>query len=133
MKQLSTLALLSTLAFLPAGSLQAAQILSPGLTGCAAKRDAIEQQLQQAQSRQNSGEVRGLQKALKENTEHCTDEGLRAERQAKIDKAEAEVAERRADLKQAQAKGDPGKIAKRQSKLAESEAELKQAQAELDK
>lgn len=61
MKRLSTLALLSALA-LPAGSLQAAQILSPGLTGCAAKRDAIEQQLQQAQSRQNSGEVRGLQK-----------------------------------------------------------------------
>ncbi|HDS1737154.1 DUF1090 domain-containing protein [Pseudomonas sp. BP8] len=132
MKLFSSLALLSVLG-LAAGTLQAAQILSPGLTGCAAKRSAIENQLAQARAQNNSGQIRGLEKALKENTEHCTDEGLKAERQAKIDKAKAEVAERQADLQQAEAKGDADKIATRKNKLAESEAELEQAQAELDK
>lgn len=130
MRLLSSLGLMAALG-LAAGSLQAAQLLSPGLTGCAAKRSAIENQLEQARSHNNSGQVRGLEKALQENTEHCTDKGLQAERQAKIDKAQAEVNERQDDLAKAQAKGDPGKIATRERKLAESQAELKQAEAEL--
>ncbi|MBF8741112.1 DUF1090 domain-containing protein [Pseudomonas guariconensis] len=131
MKRRSSLALMIALG-LAAGSLQAAQP-SPGLTGCAAKRSAIENQLVYAKKHNNWGEIRGLEKALKENTDHCTDAGLRQERLAKIEKAKAEIAERQADLAQARAKGDAGKIAKRERKLAESEAELKQAELELEK
>lgn len=111
---------------------QAAQP-TPGLTGCAAKRSAIENQLQYAKAHNNSGQIRGLEKALQETTEHCTDAGLKEEREQKVRKAEAEVKEREADLKQAQAKGDSSKVAKREKKLTESKAELEAAKAELSK
>ena len=131
MKRRSSLALMIALG-LAANSLHAAPP-APGLTGCAAKRSAIENQLEYARKHNNWGQIRGLEKALQETTAHCTDAGLRQERLAKVEKAKAEVAERKADLAQAQAKGDAGKIAKRERKLAESAAELKQAELELDK
>ena len=131
MKRISTLILLASLG-LAAGAVQAAQP-DPGLTGCAAKRSAIENQLQYAKAHNNAGQIRGLEKALQENTEHCTDEGLKEEREQKVRKAESEVKEREADLKQAQAKGDSSKITKRENKLAEAKAELEAAKAELNK
>lgn len=111
---------------------QAAQP-TPGLTGCAAKRSAIENQLEYAKAHNNAGQIRGLEKALQENTEHCTDAGLKEEREQKVRKAESEVKEREADLKQAQAKGDASKVAKREKKLADAKAELEAARAELNK
>lgn len=131
MKARSSLALLASIG-LAAGTLQAAQP-DPGLTGCAAKRSAIENQLEYARKHNNWGQIRGLETALKENAAHCTDISLKQERQAKVAKAKGEVAERKADLAQAQAKGDTDKIAKRERKLAESEAELKQAELDLNK
>ena len=131
MKARSAQTLLMTLG-LAAGTVHAAQP-NPGLTGCAAKRSAIENQLQYARKHNNWGEIRGLEKALKEHTAHCTDASLKQQREAKVADAKAEVAERKTDLAEAQAKGDKGKIAKRERKLAESEAELKQAELELNK
>jgi hypothetical protein len=131
MKIVSSVVMLAVLG-LSASAAQAAQP-TPGLTGCAAKRSAIENQLQYARAHNNSGEIRGLEKALQENTEHCTDAGLKEEREQKVREAEAEVQEREADLKQAQAKGEASKIAKREKKLAESKAELEDAKAELTK
>ncbi|MBF8754330.1 DUF1090 domain-containing protein [Pseudomonas guariconensis] len=131
MKVRSALTLLVTLG-LATGTAQAAQP-DPGLTGCAAKRSAIENQLEYARKHNNWGEIRGLEKALKENAAHCTDASLKQQREAKIAEAKAEVVERKADLVEAQAKGDKDKITKRERKLAESEAELKQAELELNK
>ena len=131
MKLVSSVVMLAVLG-MSTFAVQAAQP-TPGLTGCAAKRSAIENQLQYAKAHNNSGEIRGLEKALQETTEHCTDAGLKEEREQKVRKAEEEVSEREADLKKAQAKGDTGKIAKREQKLAESKAELDAAKAELSK
>ncbi|MBA6114220.1 DUF1090 domain-containing protein [Pseudomonas putida] len=128
MKLLSYFALLAI--FSVSATAGAAQP-TPGLTGCAAKRSAIEHQLEYAKAHNNAGQISGLERALKENKEHCTDEGLKQEREQKVRKAEAEVQEREADLKEAQAKGDQSKIAKREKKLAEAKAELEHAKAEL--
>lgn len=104
----------------------------PALTGCAAKHSEIVNEIAET-SWFNWSKKRGLEKALKEHDAHCTDAGLRAEREAKVAKAQAEIAEREADLKAAEANGDADKIAKRKAKLAESQAELKQAELELQR
>ena len=56
----------------------------PALKGCAAKKQAIETELDYARKHNNSHQIVGLEKALKEVAENCTDEKLRAERKAKI-------------------------------------------------
>ena len=63
MKRISTLFLLATLG-LAAGTAQAAQP-DAGLTGCAAKRSAIENQLKIARDHGNSDQVAGLEEALR--------------------------------------------------------------------
>ncbi|WP_312936229.1 DUF1090 domain-containing protein [Pseudomonas sp.] len=131
MKRLFSLALLTTL-FVAATGVQAAQP-DTGLTGCAAKRSAIENQLQIARDKGNSFEVSGLEKALKENTEHCTDASLRKEREQKVLDARHEVAQRTKDLDKAMKKGDAEKINKRKDKLAEAKKELQEATDELDR
>ncbi|MGA4633059.1 DUF1090 domain-containing protein [Pseudomonas solani] len=103
------------------------------LTGCAAKRQAIESRIEQARTHGNDAQVAGLQKALDEVKAHCTDAGLRQQREDDIAKRRAEVQEREADLREAQAKGDAGKIAKREAKLAEARRELSAAEAELQR
>lgn len=102
-----------------------------GLTGCAAKKADIEQQLAQAKNHNNAGQIKGLTKALAEVNANCTDASLMAERNAKITEKERKVAERQTELNQAQASGRADKIAKKQHKLAEAEQELKAAQGML--
>lgn len=131
MKLFSNLVLLTVIG-LGATSLQAAQP-DEGLTGCAAKRSAIENQLKYAREHNNSDQIAGLEKALSEVTANCTDAKLRKERNDKVLKAKHEVAERQSDLDKAMKKGDPEKINKRKDKLAESKQELQQALDELDK
>ena len=71
-----------------------------------------------------------LKTALSEVQTHCTEAGLKADRQKKIDEKQSKVAERQQELKEAQQAGNLDKIAKKQKKLTEAQAELKQAQAE---
>jgi len=130
MKLFSTLALLTTLG-LTAGAAQAAQP-DEGLTGCAAKRSAIENQLKIARDHGNSDQVAGLEEALR-GVDNCTDAGLRKEREQKVLDARHEVAQREKDLKKAEKKGDAEKINKRKDKLAESRKELQEAVDDLDR
>ncbi|MBO9552096.1 DUF1090 domain-containing protein [Pseudomonas sp.] len=130
MKLISTLALLTTLG-LAAGVAQAAQP-EEGLTGCAAKRSAIENQLKIARDHGNSDQVAGLEEALR-GVDNCTDAGLRKEREQKVLDARHEVAQREKDLKKAEKKGDAEKIIKRKDKLAESRKELQEAVDDLDR
>jgi hypothetical protein len=111
----------------------AAENATAPLTGCAAKRQAIAAQLEIAKSHGNSSQQAGLEKALKEVENNCTDADLQAKREAKVVKAEEEVAEREADLREAMAEGDQDDISKRQRKLQESRTELQQAREELGK
>ncbi|MCU7647842.1 DUF1090 domain-containing protein [Pseudomonas piscis] len=106
---------------------------TPELTGCAAKRQAITTQIEQAKAHGNSDQQAGLERALNEVTTHCTDASLKKERENKVLDAKHEVSRRQADLEKAMKKGDSEKINKRKDKLAESRKELQQALDDLDK
>lgn len=129
--------LLSPLALFTACSLLATPLLAaeeqPGLTGCAAKKHEISAQIEQAKAHGNAEQQAGLEKALDEVNQHCTENGLRKEREQKVLDARHEVNQRTKDLDKAMKKGDPEKIEKRKTKLAEAKEELKQAVDELEK
>ncbi|WP_347902450.1 DUF1090 domain-containing protein [Pseudomonas purpurea] len=131
MKFLSPLALL-TLCSVMAAPLMAAEP-APELTGCAAKRQSISAQIEQAKAHGNAEQQAGLEKALSEVTAHCTDASLKKERENNVLDAKHEVSRRQTDLEKAMKKGDAEKINKRKDKLAESRKELQQALDELDK
>lgn len=114
----------ATIALMLAASLAQAQ------ESCADKEAEITRQLEHAQAYGNAGRVRGLETALEKVQANCTDAGLRAERQEKIEEARDEVAEREADLREALEDGSPEKIEKRKQKLAEAEDELHDAQTD---
>ncbi|HEX4502771.1 MAG TPA: DUF1090 domain-containing protein [Scandinavium sp.] len=103
------------------------------LTGCAAKKDEIQQQLDYAKKYNNSGQIAGLEKALKEVNANCTDASLRAEREADVREKEQKVTEREQELTEAKATGRSDKIQKKQEKLDDAKEELADAKAELNK
>lgn len=104
---------------------------SEPLRGCAAKQAEIEQQLAQAREAGRKGQIAGLEKALAAQRSECTDEGLRRERQAAVEKARQEVLERERDVRAAQAGGRDSKILRRKEKLDEARRELTEALNEL--
>lgn len=99
---------------------------------CEAKRQDIQTQIEQARTAGNSNQLAGLEKALSENSEHCTDKGLVKEQEGKVLDAKKEVSKRQSDLDKAMSKGDPDKINKRKDKLAESRKELQDEQQKLE-
>ena len=131
MKFLAPLALLTVASFMTTPLLAAEEV--PELTGCAAKRQAISAQIEQAKAHGNSEQQAGLEKALSEVTANCTDASLRKERENKVLDAKHEVSRRQADLDKAMKKGDADKINKRKEKLAQSRKELQDAVEDLDK
>lgn len=131
MKSTSPLALLALCAVLAAPAMAIEE--QPGLTGCAAKRQSISDQIEQARLHGNAEQQAGLEKALSEVQANCTDAGLRKEREQKVLDARHEVAQRKKDLDKAMKKGDAEKINKRKDKLAEANKELQAAVEELEK
>ncbi|MFX2609592.1 DUF1090 domain-containing protein [Enterobacter mori] len=103
------------------------------LTGCAAKRDNIEQQIRYAEPHGNAYRVEGLKKAYVEVVANCSDESLKKEREADVLKKQQKLIEREQELEEANASGRTDKIAKKKAKLEEARAELKEAEAELAK
>lgn len=130
MKFLAPFALLTVASFMATPLLAAEEV--PELTGCAAKRQAISAQIEQAKAHGNSEQQAGLEKALSEVTANCNDASLRKERENKVLDAKHEVSRRQADLDKAMKKGDADKINKRKDKLAQSRKELQDAVEELD-
>lgn len=130
MKFLAPLVLLTAASFMTTPLLAADE--ASQLTGCAAKRQAISTQIEQAKAHGNSAQQAGLEKALSEVTANCTDASLKKERENKVLDAKHEVSRRQADLDKAMKKGDADKINKRKDKLAESRKELQDAVEELD-
>ena len=94
-------------------------------TLCQQKEQDIQREISHAQTHGNQHRLSGLNKALSEVKEHCTDEKLKADHQKKIAEQRDEIAERQRDLAEAQAKGDADKITTREHKLAEAHEELK--------
>lgn len=102
--------------------------------GCAAKLEAISQQIEQAKAAGNTYKVAGLEKAYKEVTAHCNDDKLYAERLAKVQALEEKLVERQNELTQTVKEGQSmDKVSKKQAKVAEVEAELAKAKAELER
>ena len=131
MKSISPLALFTVCALLAAPALAAEE--QPGLTGCAAKQQAISAQIEQARAHGNAEQQAGLEKALSESQANCTDAKLRKEREQKVLDARHEVNQRQKDLDKAVKKGDAEKINKRKDKLAEAKKELQGAVDDLEK
>ena len=130
MKRLIPFALFTVASFM-ATPLLAAEEAAP-LTGCAAKRQAISTQIEQAKAQGNSEQQAGLEKALSEVSANCTDAALKKERENRVLDAKHEVSRRQADLDKAMKKGDADKINKRKDKLAEARKALQDAVEELD-
>ncbi|WP_431140490.1 DUF1090 domain-containing protein [Enterobacter mori] len=103
------------------------------LTGCAAKRENIEQQIRYAETHGNAYRVEGLKKAYAEVVANCSDESLKKEREADVLKKQQKLIEREQEREEANASGRTDKIAKKQAKLEEARAELKEVEAELSK
>lgn len=120
---LSTAALLSVMTFQASGAAQS--------TDCAVKKANIERQISYARQHGNTHRVNGLNKALGEISEHCTDADLLTARKNKIAEKEKKVAGRQQELADAQTSGKADKVTKKRQKLKEAEQELKDAQAEL--
>ena len=99
---------------------------------CEAKRGEIQSQIDQAKAAGNSEQQAGLEKALSENTDHCTDASLIKAQEKKVLEAKQEVGKRQSDLDKAMKKGDADKINKRKDKLAESRKELQDEQQKLE-
>jgi hypothetical protein len=130
MKFMSPIIVFAACGLLAAPALAAEQ--APALTGCAAKRQDISAQIEQAKAAGNSYQQAGLEKALSEVTANCTDAGLLKEQEKKVIDAKREVSTREADLNKAMKKGDSDKINKRKDKLAESRKELHDEQKKLE-
>lgn len=103
------------------------------LTGCAAKRQNIEQQMRYAETHENSYRLEGLKKAHAEVVATCTDASLKKDREADVLKKQQKVSEREQELQEANASGRADKIAKKSAKLDEARAELLEAEAQLKK
>lgn len=104
------------------------------LTGCAAKKQAIETQLSIARQQNNTHQVAGLEKALREVEQHCSESSLSKKRHEKVTEKKREVQEREQELAKAKAEGrSASKIQKREDKLAEARQELNEAEQALSR
>lgn len=101
------------------------------LTGCSAKKNELETQITYAKKYDNTHRIQGLEKALEEINENCTDESLKIKRMEKITEKEQKVAERKDDLKEAKENGNLNKIKKKERKLEAAINELSEAKNEL--
>ena len=116
-----------TISFLFAGStVVLAKDDCANLTGCAKKACEVNHQLLTAKRQGNSHQVAGLNKALNNTNEYCTQDGLKAELQQKIDDTNSEIEEYKTDLKKAKRQGKHDKVEKYQQKLNDETKQLKQ-------
>lgn len=130
MNRLATTALTLLLAAASMGA-SATSVANSQLTGCAAKRESIRSELQQAQAQGLSDKVAGLTRALDEVNAHCRDNVLVERHNKKVLKAQAKVNQTERSLRLAQeANKQPKKIAKLEGKLEKARAELAALQAQ---
>lgn len=113
--------------------LTTSSVMANGYEGCEYKRQHLEHQIDYAQAHNNTHRVAGLQEALRQVNEHCTDNKLRKRKENKIADKQRKVAERQRELEEARVSGKREKIANKQAKLNEARKELAQARADLNR
>ncbi len=101
------------------------------LIGCERKFCEIEKQIVIAQEVGNTHKVEGLEKALKEALDNCTNKGLIEELMGKILEAKEDLAEHEADLREAEADEKQDKIVKYREKIVEDTNKIKRLEDEL--
>lgn len=122
-----------TISFLLAGStVVLAKDDCADLTGCAKKACEVSLELLASKRQGNSHKVAGLNKALNNINAYCTNDGLKAELQQKIDDTNSEIEEYKIDLKKAKRQGKHDKVEKYQQKLNDETKQLKQLIDELN-
>ena len=100
--------------------------------GCAKKACEVNLELLASKRQGNSHKVAGLNKALNNINAYCTNDGLKAELQQKIDDTNSEIEEYKIDLKKAKRQGKHDKVEKYQQKLNDETKQLKQLIDELN-
>jgi hypothetical protein len=122
--------LVSAIAVILAVTQTPAALAVTKLTGCAAKRDAITTQIQQAQD--NPERKTRLEKALDQVNANCRDTALDKQRNRKIIKAQVNVNEAERALHKAESEHrSEEKLAKLRAKYESAKAELAAAEAAL--
>ncbi|UXN02624.1 MULTISPECIES: DUF1090 domain-containing protein [unclassified Bartonella] len=98
---------------------------------CAIEKANIQKQIDYARQHGHTHKIAGLEKALSEVNQHCTDAGRRASNLQKVAEKEHKVAQRKAELEDAKMGGDAKKIAKKTKKLDEAVRELEEARSNV--
>lgn len=94
---------------------------------CAIKKQNIQRQIDYARSHGNSYRVAGLEKSLAEVNRYCTDRGVYAKRQEKMENRRHDVRKRELELQRARETGNSKKIGKAASKLDRAQSRLESA------
>ncbi|HAG1966714.1 TPA: DUF1090 domain-containing protein [Salmonella enterica] len=81
--------------------------------GCEYKRQNLERQIDYARAHNNTHRVAGLQEALRQVNEHCTDNQLLKQKENKVAEKQRKVTKRQYELEQARISGKSEKIADR--------------------
>ena len=76
---------------------------------CQEKEQDIQREISYAEKHHNQSRIDGLNTALRQVRENCSDSKLKADHQQKIAKQREEIAERQRDLQEARKKGDADK------------------------
>ncbi len=94
------------------------------LIGCAEKTCQVEKQIEIAEKNGNDDKVDGLNKALNEIKNHCSDDKIISDIKDDLSKANDELKEHQEELKEAQSEEKSDKIEKYNVKIKEDEAEI---------
>ncbi|PAF52569.1 DUF1090 family protein [Helicobacter sp. 13S00477-4] len=108
----------------------ALSILSAGPI-CDWKAKDVQSQIDFANKNGHKDKVDGLQKALKELKDHCSDAKVLKESQLRVDKLEKKFSEATDKLKESKKKDKASKIKKAEMKLKLIQTELESAKKEL--
>ena len=103
------------------------------LKGCAQKTCEVNKQITLAKEAKNTHKLDGLNEALEEIKEHCSDDKIILDLEKNLSEAKEELAEHKEELKEAQAEQKNDKIEKYTAKIKEDEAEISSLRAELSK
>lgn len=114
-------------------ALLSAPVAATAKMDCKAKEELILKKLKIAETHGNSGQIRGLERALVNVRTWCSERDLVRDAEKKVREKQKEVDERKEELRESMADGDKeSKITKRKRKLAEAQEELAEAIAEHD-
>lgn len=92
---------------------------------CVEKQQDIQREIGFAEKNHNQSRIAGLNKALREVRDSCSNGELRAAHQQKILKQQQKIVEYRRNLVAAKNKGDADKIGKLEHELKEAQSQLK--------